>query len=154
MRWRRRSASVVCVAAALAVIGAGHASPAKAPKCPLTSTQVSAAVGEKLPGPKAPLNAYETCVFGRSRPGNYHVLQISVYTPATLKSFGSSAAAYLKQNRQPSASTVKGVGTKAYVQGTDIWAGSRSGAVLDIGADFVISKAALVKLARAALPKV
>jgi hypothetical protein len=121
------------------------------PKCPVTSAQMSAAFGEPLAGPKPPLNSGEACVFGRTKPGNYHVVQITVYSAATLRGDGSSAAAYLKGNRQPGATNAPGVGAEAFVQGTDIWARSPKGAIIDIGADFVVSKSALIQIARAAL---
>jgi hypothetical protein len=124
------------------------------PTCPLTQAQVDQAFGETLPGPLAPLNSYEVCVFGRATPGNYHVVTISVYNAATLAGFGSTASAYLQSNRGTTAVTVPNVGVAAFIKGGDIWVQTPDQAVLDIGSDFVVTPAALEAAAVAALPRV
>ena len=124
------------------------------PTCPLTQAQVDQAFGQTLPGPLAPLNAYEVCVFGRATPGNYHVVTISVYNAATLAGFGSTASAYLQSNRGTTAVTVPNVGVAAFIKGGDIWVQTTDQAVLDIGSDFVVTPAELEAAAVAALPRV
>jgi hypothetical protein len=128
--------------------------PAAQPTCPLTQAQVDQAFGQTLPGPQAPLNAYEVCVFGQAAPGNYHVVTVSVYNAATLAGFGSSASSYLESNRGPTAVTVPNVGVAAFIKGGDIWVETPDQAILDIGADFVVTHAALQAAATAALPQV
>ena len=129
-------------------------SAAAQPTCPLTQAQVDQAFGQTLPGPQAPLNAYEVCVFGQATPGNYHVVTISVYNPATLAGFGTSASDYLQSNRGSTAVTVPNVGVAAFIKGDDIWVQTPDQAVLDIGADFVVTHAALQAAAVAAIPQV
>lgn len=138
----------------LALTSTPRANAATPTRCPVTAAEVRAAFGQPLAGPKRPLNAYEVCVFGRTTPGNYRIVQVSVYTAAILKSLGSSATAYLKSNKQPGAKTVAHVGVEAFVQGEDIWLRTRSGSVIDIGADFVVTPASLVRIARAAAARV
>ncbi len=124
------------------------------PTCPLTQVQVDQAFGETLPGPLAPLNAYEVCVFGQATPGNYHVVTVSVYNAATLAGFGSTASAYLQSNRGTTAVSVPNVGVAAFIKGGDIWVQTPDQAILDIGSDFVVTNAELQAAAVAALPRV
>jgi hypothetical protein len=119
----------------------------------VTSAEVSAAFGRTLPGPLAPLNSYEVCVFGHAQPGNYTIVRVTIYTPDILHSLGGSADTYFHDNGGPGATTVSGIGQKAYVKGVDIWVLTQNGSVLDIGANFVATKSQLEAIARKAAAK-
>jgi hypothetical protein len=112
---------------------------------------VQRAFGQRFAGPKAPLSTYEACVFGKTKPGDHHVVQVTVFTKATLQTLGTTARAYLHGNRQPTATTVSGLGAEAFVQGADVWVRTGSDDVLDVGADFAAGRSALEALARDAL---
>ena len=143
-------------AASTATEAGSTGSRAAAPKhpCPTTAAEVTAAFGEKLVGPKPALNAYDVCVFDSANKSLFDVVEISIFTPANLKVMHSSAKKYMTASRHPEAKAVSGLGLQAYIQDDNVFIRTSAGEVLDVGANFPASRAALVRVAHQVLSRI
>jgi hypothetical protein len=123
-------------------------------KAPVTTTQVSSAFGESLPGPRAATNGQPTFLYGDVMSSTHLLVSVSIYTPQLLAQRDRTPEEFYSEGEDPAAEHVSGIGKKAYIVQDSITVLTNHNNVLIVTANQLVDESKLKAVAKQAASKV